>query len=299
MKIHIKGPEQIGDSIYARPFVQKLHNNYHDLYMTTVHPWLYSDMNIKFVKPESIKLRTPKVEFLYETTKGMEFHTLPADIDKEIEFHYTAPDLKKNNIWGHMDARAGLESASIHFDLPKTLPEHRVRIPGNKKLAVIRPVTLRAEFPAATRNPEPNYIGWIAKILKNSGYHVVSLADLVPGEEWIEGDVPPADLRLHHGELGIAGALSLIRDADIVVGGSGFLIPAAIAAGTKLFIVFGGRGGIDNPTNLLDLRMNLSKVGWAMPDNFCRCGGHTHDCDKKISDLDSQFFKFMSRTNDL
>jgi hypothetical protein len=119
------------------------------------------------------------------------------------------------------------------------------------------------------------------------------MADLVDGQEWLVADAPVADMTLHKGELGILGTLSLMASADLLVGGSGFVVPAAIMSRVPLFVVFGGRGEYDNPQKLFDLRMNLKKVGWAMPDNFCRCNKNVHDCDKKISDLDHQFFSFM------
>lgn len=291
----------IGDQIYMRPFIKALSEKPdHEIFVEAVLPDLYSDLNVKFVSPGKSNYRTQQKNFL--TTK-VEFVELPQGI-RTISCWYSHKDLKTHSIITHMEScfDVSFGAAPIQFDLPAwPIAEAALgsilapfKLEG-KKLAIIRPVTHRREWTCTTRSPNPYYISWCAKILRDAGYFVISIADCAPNEEWIDGEEPPADLKLHKGELGIYEMLSLLKRAEVIVGGSGFIVPAAIAAQAKLFIVFGGRGAYDNPHKILDLRMDLKKIGWAMPDNFCRCNKMEHTCDKTITNLDSQFFSFFTR----
>ena len=280
----------IGDSIYSRPFVRMLVEDGHEVYLNTVLPFMYADLDVKFIKTEST-LRTQKKSLASSNAKFVDF----VFADREINFFYSANDLSAHGIVSHMEKAFGYEPGSTlpNFDLPP-LTYHGVDTPLEKKLAIIRPVTHRSEWLCSSRSPQPNYVAWCSKILMDMGYYTISIADCEPGAEWIvDEDNLLAHQKFHKGELGLEGTLSLIKSADLVVGGSGFIIPASVASDTNLFIIFGGRGKYDNPHKVLDLRMNLKKIGWALPTNFCRCATMDHDCDKTIKDLDSQFFNFM------
>lgn len=289
MKILINCMQGIGDSIYSRYFI-KLLSKTNEIYLDTVLPDLYLDLNVNFIKPDS-RYRT-QTKSLIESNVIFSNET---KFDKIINFHYGPQDLKKFNILTSMEVKFGFDpgSTKLKMSLPSDLIHHNIELPGNKKIAIVRPVTHRNEWLCTSRSPKPNYIAWCAKILKDSGYYVISIADCEQDKEWIEGIEPPADLKLHKGELGILGTLSLINNSDIIIGGSGFIVPAALATEKNLFIIFGGRGEYDNPHKILDIRLNLKKVGWALPNNFCRCNKMNHDCDKTINDLDDKFFNFI------
>lgn len=292
--IHVKGMQGIGDTLYARPFIKRLAQD-HKLYIETVLPELLADIHgVSFVRPTST-LRTQSLHLLTSTVK---FVDLPK-VDETIDWNYGHNAQRGKTVPGVIEGligkygTMGIREFREKMDLP-SLPGHYLRLPHGMPLAVIRPVTTRTEFPAESRAPNPNYVGWAAKTLKAAGYYVVSIADCDGAHEVLEHE-PPAHLSLHKGELGILGALALIRDASLVVGGSGFIVPAAIAAKTNLFVIFGGRGAYDSPQRIFDIRMDMSKIGWAMPDNFCRCTQLKHDCAKTISNLDDKFYSFMSR----
>jgi hypothetical protein len=282
----------IGDTIYARPFIKMLVADGHDVYLKTPLPFMFEDLDVKFVKIES-PLRAQN-KYLKGTSR-FTYVDEPEDADKKINYFYTNKDIKKHGIVAHMEEAMGYEAGSTQpiFGFPP-LPPHGVTLPTNRKIAIVRPVTHRKEWLCTSRSPQSNYVPWCSKILMDMGYHVISIADNALGEEWIEPDGDPmAHQKFHQGELGLERTFSLMKSADLVVGGAGFIVPAAIAAKTNLFILFGGRGSYDNPHKLLDFRMDLTKIGWAMPTNFCRCRSMDHKCDKEIKDLDNQFFRFM------
>ena len=95
---------------------------------------------------------------------------------------------------------------------------------------------------------------------------VVAVADLEPGQEWVVGELPPAHHHFLFGELAVRELLALVRDADIVVGGVGWIVPAGFALKTKTFVVLGGHGGHNAPEKITDPRLDLSRIGFAIPE---------------------------------
>lgn len=285
--------EGIGDSIYTRPFIKQLVDEGYEVYLKTALPELFSDLGVKFIRPETVKYRAQQRAL---DSSRVQFEVNPPQVfNRTIYTRYYPIDLKQRGIIGCLERAFGLQVGSTQpkLTLPSTLEPHGLSLP--KKLAIIKPPTLRKEFLAPSRNPLPHYVAWCGKVLKSADYHVVSIADCSQDEEWLEQVELDVDLKLHSGELGLFKTLSLIRDASVVVGGPSFIVPTALATGVPLFIIFGGRGLFDNPHKLLDLRMNLAKVGWSLPDKFCRCDKLVHDCDKTISKLDGDFFSFMAK----
>lgn len=263
----------LGDNIFQRPFVRVLARQ-RPVYLITPWPELYDDI--------------PDVHFVHEATslrtqaKNMQHHAAtwvkaPRQVSL-IRVSYGHATLAHHGIVAIMQQCFGV--APDRFDLPAFPPFLSLR-----PIAVIRPATERREWHNAARGPRPEYIAEIASSLMKD-YHVISVADLVPGEEWLVDNVlPPAHTRFHAGELYMPELLGLVQSAAVVVGGVGWIVPACIAAGTPLFCILGGCGLHNAPEKVTDPRMDLTHVGFAMPDRFCRCDRMQHTCDKTISDL--------------
>ncbi len=271
--------EGIGDSLYLRPFIKLLTQDGHKLYLKTPLPELFSDLKVEFVELEP-QFRTQRKNYAATTVKRVK----APRVDREISPAYLEVQFMKWGITGALEDAVGYPVGSTRpvWDLPANLPPHGLVLPENKKLAVIRPNSLRREWMVPARNCDPHYLRSYSQRLKDLDFHVVSIADCVEGVEWLEQPEPYADLKLHEGQLGIARTLSLLKAADLVVGSPGFILPATVSAGTHLFLVWGGRGDFDNPEMLFDPRMDMSKVAWAMPHTFCRCRKRLHLCDKRI-----------------
>jgi hypothetical protein len=294
MHVLVKCMHGIGDNIYARPFIKRLVEDGHEVYIKTPLPFIFGDLSVSFIEVE--KTFRAQTKYLKEIGSKFTYVNTPNNIDKIVDYFYDSQSMKRHGIVTHMEESFGYEpgSSDIKFDLPNNLQKHGVILPTDKKIAIIRPVTHRREWLCVSRSPKVNYISWCSRILTDMGWHVISIADCSPGEDWIEEDGDTiAHQKFHNGELNLEQTLSLIKDSHIAIGGSGFIVPAAIAAQINLFIIFGGRGKYDNPHKILDLRMDMRKIGWALPTNFCRCSSSLHECDKEIKDLDSQFFRFM------
>lgn len=270
----INGMLGLGDSIYQRGFVRHLPG----AYLVTAWPEVYAGLDVHVVRSDT-RLRTQRKN---ERTTAVRYETAPLNA-REVRIGYGASALAQGSIVDAMRRQFGVTHP--RFDLPHF---NAAAFTAPKPIAVIRPVTARREWLNAARNPDPRYIAQAARILRQH-FYVVSVADLADGEEWLVGEPPAADLQLHHGELTVTQLLSLIDQAAVVVGGVGWVVPASICYGTPLYVVQGGCGAHNAPRIITDPCMNLRRVGWAQPDNYCLCGSMTHHCDKRIAHFERNF----------
>lgn len=266
----IHGMLGLGDCIYSRAFIKALPK---PVYLSTPWPSLFSDIpGVHFIRPQTT-LRTQ--------AKNIARHAdwvMPPGRQPARHIRYGA-----EGIIPGMTACFGVAPAA--FDLPP-LPY----VVG--KYVVVRPATVRSEWRADTRNPDPSYIAAAALEAHRRGYEIVSVADLQDGAEWAVGDLPYADRRYHKGELSVVDLLALVNSAAAVIGGIGWIVPAALCAKVPAWIVCGGQGGYNAPELICP---SGSTITFAVPDNFCRCRLKQHSCDKRISDYDSKLTAWADR----
>lgn len=280
--MYIEGMYGLGDNIYQRAFIKKYKST---IYLRT--PWveLYQDLpHVKFVKPE-IGLRTQSKNILSQDGSiwtGRQKYTLGGSI--------TVGYGKSGMIEGMTKC---FKTQPDTFDLPD-FSEFAPKIDG--KYVLVRPVTIRKEWAAQSRNCLPEYIATAAKTLKSEGYTIVSVADLEDGKEWALNPLPEADIIYHKGELNVKSLLGLSQKADMLVGAVGWILPAAIATKRPAWMVLGGYGAYNHPSLITDSRyMDISRIGFAVPDNFCRCDQKAHLCDKRISNYEEKFSKWRTK----
>lgn len=264
----------LGDNIYMRAFIKALPGR---VWLDTPWPELYRDLPVQFVKPET-SLRTQSKNIIRHARWDRVTPGLPA-----IKIAYG-----REGIIPGMQRCFGVTPGE--FDLPDFGPS-----PVSGKYAVVRPVTVRAEWRADSRNPLPEYVAQAATELRRRGYRVVSVADLEPGKEWALDPLPDADIRYHAGELPVEQLLALIQGAAAVIGGIGWIVPAAIAAKVPAWIVCGGQGGFNHPGLITHPAMDLARLAFAVPDNFCCCTQKQHTCDKRIDNYDARFAAWADR----
>ncbi|HSX49932.1 MAG TPA: hypothetical protein VLF09_03180 [Cellvibrio sp.] len=270
----IYGMQGLGDNIYQRAFIKQLPQ---PLFIQTPWPELYSDLRANFVMPAT-RLRTQ--------TKNINRNDCwisASSAQKILRIGYG-----DEGIYTGMRRSFGIEPGEL--DLPDFGES-----PVQGKYAVIRPVSVRAEWRADSRNPEPEHVNACADILRARGYTVVSVADFKDGEEWPVGDLPDTDQQFHAGELSVSELMALIQNAAVVVGGIGWIVPASIAAKTPAWIVCGGQGGFNHPHLITDVTMDLTRIHFAMPENYCRCKERQHNCNKWIENHDERFAKWLNR----
>lgn len=280
--IAIRGMQGLGDNVYQRAFIKSLVRS-NEVLLETPWPELYSDLpNLQLIKPHT-RLRT-QAKNIVNADKSL---WAKPYYGNAIQISYGDKGIMRG-----MRDRLGIDSST--FDLPD------FDSPISGKYAVIRPATIRKEWMAASRNPKPEYIAECAEILLKNGFTVVSVADLEDDVEWALDPLPKATIRYHKGELGIKQLMGLVQHASLVVGGIGWLTPTAIAYKVPAWFIFGGFGAYNAPDNLFDAgRMDLSKVGYAIPDDFCRCRDGQHKCKKDISNHAEKFTEWLGRFPDL
>lgn len=268
----IIGMRGLGDNIYQRALLTRTH-----AYLETPWPELYEDLpNIMPVMPLT-NLRTQ----LKNMRKHKNWHDA-STATTQVRVSY-----RQGNILDNM------------FDclqqprVPLSLPSYG-STPIPRRYAIVRPVTVRAEWRNESRNPRPQYVLKASLALKEAGYTVVSIADLEDNKEWAVEPLPYADITYHRGELNVRELMTYVEHASAVVGGIGWIVPAAQAYRTPSFIICGGQGGYNSPSNVIDRRIENTNMTFAVPDNFCLCTEKAHDCNKRISSYDEQLRKWIA-----
>lgn len=270
----------IGDNIMERPFIKALSIT-HEVWLKTATPEIFSDIpGVHFVRSNTT-LRTQRKN---ENASQIRFSSEPpARVAKKRIFYGNAELQLPGGIFESARNQFGVSPSLL--DLPSYEMPNLPQLDG-KKYAVIRPTTERTEWHNAARGPLNYHINEVSRLLSAAGYTCISIADVLPGVEWISGEEPFADIQLHHGELKLTEMLALIQNASIVVTGSGVVSQSALAYRTPMIFLGGGCGGSNHHTKITDPEiMDLSKCLFLYPDNYCMCQNMRHDCNKRISNV--------------
>lgn len=270
----------LGDAVYQRPFV-RAQSEIRPVFIDSCWPEVYADIpGLNLVKPNPrYRTQAKNVARLHDFS----WASFPLEHEK-AQFTYAL--VHPGTICEELERHVGLAGQPFVFDLPDFGPSP---VLSSKPVAVLRPVTTRAEWKNLARSPLPQYLVEASEVLKAEGFHVVLIADVDPPAEWLEGELPEADEVFIHGELVAPRLLALLQHAAVVVGGSGFIIPTSIAHRTPIVVIGGGQGGHNRPERVTDPRMDLSSVRFVLPDRYCMCQNHKHNCDKRISLFPSKF----------
>jgi hypothetical protein len=281
----IRGMWGLGDNVYSRPFVATA-AKYYNIWLETPWPELYADLDIRFVRGARL-LRTQQKNMMRSAD-----WSLPPKGTREVKISYrnlaaSSIVVSLERCWREL---LGIRFAAALFSLPD-MGQSLIR--SDRPIAVVRPVTVRREWWNEARNPKPEYVAAIAQELMAT-HTMIAVADIEPGAEWLLGEMPPAHRYFLRGELKVRELLALVRDADIVIGGVGWIVPAGLALHVNTFVVLGGHGGHNAPEKITDPRLDLSRLGFAMPERFCKCTNMLHTCDKTIADPLRQFHNWWS-----
>lgn len=273
----INGMKGLGDNVYQRSFIPTAR----EVILETPWPQLYSDMPNVHCVPSNTNLRTQRKN---ERRSASAYQKpAPQKQQRSITVSYGA----ERTVYDGMFKRFQVSAQ------PLSLPDFGQPIVSGK-YALIRPVTIRREWRADTRNCQAEYVREAAMALKEAGITVVSVADLQNGQEWLVGDEPYADIRYHKGELTVEQLMALAKGAFCIVGPVGWIVPVSMAYKTPAWIICGGQGGFNHPSKLTHPNWGEHKTVFAHPDKWCMCKLKQHDCNKEISDHDSKFRGWLS-----
>lgn len=296
--IVVNGMAGLGDNLFQRPFVRELARS-HEVYLRTPWPQLYSDLAHVHPLRSETRLRTQAKN---EQAHAEEFEQLDGKRVRDLQrsgaqqrtVSYIRALQRRASIWEGLAETFGC-SPRGGLDLPP-LPELPVSLPQSRPMCLVRPVSVRHEWTNTARNPEAQQVAEVARWLREEeGMVVVSVADLASAAEFAVPPLPEADYRFHRGELDALQLLALVKASAAVVGGVGWIVPAAIAARVPAFFLLGGQGGHNAPEVITDPSMPLDLIGWGVPDAFCRCTAMRHECRKTNSRLREQFDEWRLR----
>lgn len=266
----------LGDNFYQRCVIRQVPGRHQ---LVTAWPQLYAGLSVECVRPRT-GLRTQSKNVARD---DLPWVSRPMGMPRRV--HYVG---QPGTMLEGLCTAFRVRHESMVFDGPPVKPRK------DGKYIVVRPATVRTEWRADARNPMPEYLSRAVDALR-SEYRIVSVADLQDGQEWAVGDLPYADQRYHRGEMQIEELLSLVAGAAGVIGGVGWLAPAAVAYQVPMLLVFGGWGLHNGPQRIFDRRMDTSRIEQAIPDRFCMCGSASHHCDKTISRIDDHIERFALR----
>lgn len=280
----ITGMGGLGDGVYQRPFVAA-QSAVRDVYITTPWPELYADLpRVRPLYPAAIGLRT-QAKNMERQPETVWFASQIPERYERARFFYRLRE-PRITILQELERCIGLARKPFRFDLPDFGPSP---VTARKPVAFLRPVTTRKEWANNARAPRPEYVEQAAGVLRAAGYHVVAVADIAPPAEWLEGRMPVCDQYFVRGELSARQMLALIQHSAVVVGGVGFIVPVALAAGRPLVVIGGGQGGHNAPERITDPRLDLARTRFVMPERFCMCTDRAHRCPKEIRDFRPRF----------
>lgn len=282
----LDGMQGLGDNLYQRAILQS-YQPPGGVWLVTSWPQLYSDLgHVHPVRPAGLRLRTQAKN----AAKARGYVQKPGGALRR-RWHYAG---RPGTILEALGASLGYEPASIDMTGPPVPADRRI---PDRPYVLVRPATLRKEWRADSRNPDPAYIAQAAAEARSRGFLVVSVADLAQGHEWPLLPLPVADIEFHHGELDVMALLAMVAGASAVIGGVGWLVPAAISYRRPMLLLYGGWGAHNGPGRIFDPRVDHSCIFEVTPDRFCQCATHSHGCDKTISNLETRlndFFEFAS-----
>lgn len=270
--VYFRGMFGLGDNIYQRAVIRELTKT-NTVYLQTSWPQLYADLPIHCVRAIT-RLRT-QVKNIDRVTHWEK--PPPGAVMKPVSYAGF-----EGTIMHCLCKVYGVHAPQITFDLPPLPLQTRAQ-----PYVVVRPVTERTEWISASRGPLPEYVASVTEKLREH-FRIISVADLAPDAEVPLHPLPEADETYHAGEFEIMDLLSLVAGAAAVVGGVGWLVPAAIATQVPMFLIFGGWGKHNGPARIFDERLDVSRIHQAIPTRFCKCGSNSHACDKRIDSFDDE-----------
>lgn len=244
-----RGMGGIGDTLHTRAIVRKWIERGHTVYLQTSYPEWFWDMRGKglYCLPLKSDLRHAK-----RNEQGADYDDVAAPAGalerqvwytpRRIEHHGSflkamaefadadgADDISLpiKADWRSL-ARVALESSGYQFDRP---------------LLIVRPPTLRSEWINRNRNPLPSVMPELLEAIR-ARYFVIGVADLSPGNEWLDGDESAAmtfDATFLHGQLHVTTQAAIMAfPGSTVLAASGYPLVLGKATWAWTIGVFGG-----------------------------------------------------------
>jgi SAM-dependent methyltransferase len=296
----IDGMYGIGDNLHQRAIVRELMKRY-DVWLKTCHIDLYWDLTALGLKLlfKPTRLRAQAKTIARENGRYLWPGPPREAMGKKI--WYNKPDIDKHgSILESMFGEFGMKPTHPDFTLPiksewrKRARELIEQWKPNKPVMIYRPIVTRREWDGRSRNPDPAAYEAIYKAIRDQ-FFVISIADLSPHLEWIEGPEQSADIKLHQGELDFPTMAALFSEASLVMSPAGFAPVLAQATRVPGITVYGGRESFRTTQRA---GAHLAPTLGIDPIKPCDCHSANHACDKRI-DIDAAKAKALAFVADV
>jgi hypothetical protein len=281
----VQGMHGLGDNLHQRGFLPELMER-NTVYLESSWVTPYHDLidrGLRVVR-RLTHLRTQAKNAVRE---GHLFYPCrPQEKTRIIGVWYRAPDVRRlGSVLATMceTVRCDYRRADIRLPIPhswtlRVLERLRGLNSFGKPIMFYRPLVERREWGGcSTRNPNFGAYAELYRSIRDR-FFVVSVADLVPGVEWMFGEDVDVDVRFHAGELAFEELAALARMSDLVFCSPGFAVVLAQAVETPVACIF---GGYDSGRSF-EGGARHSKYLPIEPIRPCQCFTHNHHCDKTI-----------------
>lgn len=282
--IAVQGMQGLGDNLHQRAIVRQLMER-GPVFLETPWPSVYHDLvgERLWLVPRPSSLRTQAKNAAREASRYTAT-VLPRGA-RPIRVWYTGAQVRQfGSIFAAMVHSVGCSMETADFRLPvpdawlRAIDERLHQWAPTKPIMLYRPLVERTEWEGcAGRNPDFKAYSEIFRAIRDR-FFVVSVADLVPGKEWIAGHFEVPDVALHKGELTFELLAALAARAGLVFASAGFAPLLAQAVGTPTICVFGGH---ESSMTIKDGAKFAPTLG-IDPIEPCDCFDHYHKHKKSI-----------------
>ena len=281
----IHGMHGLGDAIRQRAVIRQLMPHY-DIYLESSWVSVYHDLigqGLKVLR-KNTALRTQAKNSARERSSF--YQGRPPARTKAMTINYPPSEVRMHgSVMAAMCAATRTDPSAADFRLPIPTSWRAKasvwleRWDTNRPLMLYRPLVDRpADWGGCNaRNPDHASYADLFHLIRDR-FFVVSVADLVPGKEWIVGERIEADARCHAGELDFETLAALTSVSALVYCSPGFAGVLAQAVGAPVAMVF---GGYERSQFFFDGAKDAPVLG-IDPIDPCECFSHHHACQKQI-----------------
>lgn len=237
----LQGMHGLGDNLHQRAIIRQLMRRYD---VTLESSWVapYHDLiaaGLRVVRKHTV-LRTQTKNAKREA--GLFAQGAPAGA-RTRRIWYSPQEVRDNRgVLAAMCRNCDVSYDSADFRLPvpaEWIAAAKAVVQSDKPILVYRPLVERTEWNGcAARNPDHSAYAALFGSIRDR-FHVVSIADLIPGIEWMVGHPVQADQEFHRGELPFEALAGLFSVASMAFAAPGFAVVLAQAVETPVCAVFG------------------------------------------------------------
>lgn len=229
----------MGDAIWQRPAVEYLLTQYDTVYLLNAWPQLFEDFGprLKLLRPSGLEgsrmyYMIDRYQWTAEPWRTIDHHA--------IRLVYHVPHCTKPIIPTILERAYAPEGHPYQLSLPRKWDALGNALKQGKKLLLVRPPTIRKEWPCPARCGDPAAYQFLVTGLEQRGYHVVEVGTVHEDEPLFGKELQHSGDRYLRGELSPEQLWGLVAVADLVLTGPCNVLPLAMAYQRQIIGVWGG-----------------------------------------------------------